>query len=454
VKAKILYNHLYFSKLPEEYIDSLIESGSYQDIIRHEAFNPRIIQLISDPEFWKGIGPARFPEAVLEFLDYPETIWLHAYESQISEFSKCILAILVTMRSGTGLVLLEDCRMAAQQFVKMHSGKYRINYSQIEFNKCIRELNDTFIATMETSNGGTLVEFRDPSIVDFLVQYLKGVPDLLEDIVSSSIFLEQLLSEVMLSDWESDMQEYFGGGQREFSPGGPVALIKQRIIGEWDQLESAESPFVLTDNGIQAVRKRRNEYGKLVLLVSKIPLEKYPDLRQFASGVFYRLAVPAEDPGTGIDAYLNLLGIFMNDHELDDAAIIRAWFNYLVTDEDFFQFGVFGDIFPDEFDAFMGNPDHYREGVTRFVAGFIETFPDGLDTRQIEGLEEILEFFNMSSYKPVKALMAKAQKNQYRIVSPGRGHTGSYLDEREEQKRGHNELFRQLKKRPGRSEGN
>src|SRR5690606_16433486 len=50
-KAKILYNHIYHSKLPKQFIDEIYTDKRYKDIIKHRNFNPRIIEFITDPSF-------------------------------------------------------------------------------------------------------------------------------------------------------------------------------------------------------------------------------------------------------------------------------------------------------------------------------------------------------------------------------------------------------------------
>jgi hypothetical protein len=54
-KARMLYNHLYFSDLPPEYQDELLRDEFYLRIIKHERFNPRLIEWL--PSFRRLAGP-------------------------------------------------------------------------------------------------------------------------------------------------------------------------------------------------------------------------------------------------------------------------------------------------------------------------------------------------------------------------------------------------------------
>jgi len=66
VKAKILYNHIYFSNLPSEYINNLLSKDTYKSIIEHPNYNPRIIQTITKDEIWKHIESSKFSKKCME----------------------------------------------------------------------------------------------------------------------------------------------------------------------------------------------------------------------------------------------------------------------------------------------------------------------------------------------------------------------------------------------------
>ena len=46
-KAKILYNHLWFNSIKEDYIDEIYLDKRYLTIINHIGFNPRIIEFFN-----------------------------------------------------------------------------------------------------------------------------------------------------------------------------------------------------------------------------------------------------------------------------------------------------------------------------------------------------------------------------------------------------------------------
>lgn len=90
-KAHMLYNHIYFSELPEEYVEILLNEKFYLHIIDHTKFNPRIIEWLCSYKRVKNIQPAEFRSFVIKLLADPAEIWRHAYDCQISESAKSML---------------------------------------------------------------------------------------------------------------------------------------------------------------------------------------------------------------------------------------------------------------------------------------------------------------------------------------------------------------------------
>jgi len=60
VRAKILYNHLYFSGITSNYINNIIKKQNYKGIIEHRNYNPRIIETAMNADIWKNIPPKKF----------------------------------------------------------------------------------------------------------------------------------------------------------------------------------------------------------------------------------------------------------------------------------------------------------------------------------------------------------------------------------------------------------
>ncbi|HET7118040.1 MAG TPA: restriction endonuclease [Hanamia sp.] len=189
IKAKILYNHLYYGQIPEAYINNLLENENYNLLISHRNYSPRIIETFMKQKIWNNCKPVDFYKVIKTLFDNPESVWLFSFENSLDKFSQYVLLILSTL--GTP-VLLTDLELAVQMFFQKNNYKLLINYDSIKFLKSIRELENTFIKTNRDKNGKISVEYQNPSVYDFLINYLhdKNII-ILSDLIDSFVFIDQ-----------------------------------------------------------------------------------------------------------------------------------------------------------------------------------------------------------------------------------------------------------------------
>lgn len=188
IRAEILFNHLFFAKIPLSHLRNLIETKSYVRLIDHKSYNPRIIETFVKNQFWENCEPKDFSRSLISFFNNPTSVWLHAFENTISKGSQITLLILSTL--GTP-VLLEDLRISINSFITANIKKYPLTIDSIEFRKIIKELESTFISTKMDSNNKIAVEFQNPSIQDFLINYIDGKNALIIDLIKSFSFVSQ-----------------------------------------------------------------------------------------------------------------------------------------------------------------------------------------------------------------------------------------------------------------------
>ena len=187
-KAQILYNHLFFADVPIEHLSDLLVKEQYRMLVLHRNFNPRIIEAIVGQRIWERIQPEQFSKSLLTFFDNPESVWLYAYENALDKFSQYALLVLLTQGTPT---FLRDWEAALSEFLSVNSYKYLLPFDSITFYRSIRILENTFIRTQKDYDGEIGVEYQNPSIQDFLINYLRGKHDLIESLLSAMIYIEQ-----------------------------------------------------------------------------------------------------------------------------------------------------------------------------------------------------------------------------------------------------------------------
>lgn len=192
IKAQILYNHLFFANVPDEHLKNLGNKKNYTRLITHKNYNPRIIETIINRKVWKHCEAEEFTHALESYFENPESVWLHAFENSLDKFSQYCLLVLLTM--GTP-VLLEDLEQALKVFLRTNNFKYFIPFESIQFSRAIRALENTFIETQKAILDNKIgVQYQNPSIQDFLVNYLRDKQDLIESLLESAVFEEQFFT--------------------------------------------------------------------------------------------------------------------------------------------------------------------------------------------------------------------------------------------------------------------
>ncbi|MFA6150524.1 MAG: restriction endonuclease [Chitinophagaceae bacterium] len=212
IKAQIIYNHLYFASVPLKHLEDLVSEiqgdwlgrKKYSELISHRNYNPRIIETIIQRKVWEHCPANQFADVFKSFLDNPESVWLYAYENSLDKFSQYALIVLLGM--GTP-VTIEDWEKALKEFLVVNSYKFQISYDSIKFERALRELENTFIKTQKDSYSTIVVEYQNPSIQDFLVNYLKGKNDLIESIIDSILFTNQFFT-IFTATVTDDTKQY------------------------------------------------------------------------------------------------------------------------------------------------------------------------------------------------------------------------------------------------------
>lgn len=206
-RAKILYNHLFFSQLDDKYVNQITENGFYFKIIKHENFNPRIIEFITDETKISLTNPEDYSSFILNALNNPSTIWLKAFHHQISDIDRIFLLTLFSFDLPVEEEKFKeafDARLAYE--TKEHGYKKPINY----YNKSIETLLGGFIKRYDQPyypSKKFFLEFINPSVVDFFINYLKDRKNETLRIIKSARFYEQIETRFISRD--SDLTELF-----------------------------------------------------------------------------------------------------------------------------------------------------------------------------------------------------------------------------------------------------
>jgi hypothetical protein len=190
-KALILYNHLYFRKVKEELLDSIIANKFYNTVILHKNYTPRIIEFITDKSRIEKLTSVTYRQFIINNLNNPKEIWRYSFNNQIEYLDKCLLLTLFTFENDTFESSLATAFENRLQYEKTEHNQI---ITANQFHESTRILLNGFITSSlyDTSPPERGYRFINPSLTDFLIGYVFDSYSERKSILSSIIYVEQL----------------------------------------------------------------------------------------------------------------------------------------------------------------------------------------------------------------------------------------------------------------------
>lgn len=187
IRAKILYNHIYFSDLPKAYKLALMQNRGYETILRHRNYSPRVIEYMTQARHACAVAPSLYLSEFTDSLEHPARIWDHAFIHQISEAARHLLLVLCTLPDE---VLLTDLEIAFWTFYRLRQEKFGFPTSSGDWNDALKQLDGSFVATKRIGKD-LVATFHNPSIRDYVEDFLSTSETDVSDLIRGSHFYEQ-----------------------------------------------------------------------------------------------------------------------------------------------------------------------------------------------------------------------------------------------------------------------
>lgn len=161
-KAKILYNHLSFSGIPDDYFKDIRIDNRYWNIINHRNYNPRIIEFVCNPSRYKTIPSNKFFLFIKKHLDNPSEMWKDEYDYRLQHEDRILLQTIYSLTNTTvNSEIVREC------FEHRISGIPSIDKTLDQFDQALHRLNEGFIKILD-NQGIKELSMQDPSVNDFL----------------------------------------------------------------------------------------------------------------------------------------------------------------------------------------------------------------------------------------------------------------------------------------------
>lgn len=185
-KAKILFNHLYFSRIPKELIKEFIIKRRYKNIITHRNYNPRIIEWMTERQIITNENS--FYNDFINMLDNPNRIWEHIFNNQLSSASQNLLIVMATMPN---IIVIQELEISFKKNNDYICNKYKYQNNRTDFNSALKQLEGNFINIISKKND-KLISYSNPSIKDFIESKIYYDKEIFLDCINSMQYFSQI----------------------------------------------------------------------------------------------------------------------------------------------------------------------------------------------------------------------------------------------------------------------
>lgn len=361
-KAEILRNHLLYYDVPKEATDSILANKNYNNIINHKNYSPRVIEFMVDNYSLGKDTQRNFYEHFIENLNNPKLIWKYAFEEQINKLSRYILYIIFV--SGTPM-RENELHKSLNLFLPEYEGK--------DFNRSLKELENSFISISKDKKSNVIIEFLNPSMSDFVECHLKDDRNLIQEIIQKCIYYNQLFH-AFTTDSDSD---------KILLNSMEIDMLEQKFIQKFEKLSSS---LIIrsfwSKNDFSYVLWKNQTVDKLSMAISFFKLEKRQDLLRFIEQKL-DICFAEESPYHNTSDLMFLVKGLSTKIEIDATKVLSYFYERSDTLNNLDNFLELIETFPEAFQDFINDKEREKEAslslrrlITRVLIEEIQTARD------------------------------------------------------------------------------
>jgi energy-coupling factor transporter ATP-binding protein EcfA2 len=164
-RAKILYNHIWHSDLPEAFIEEVYFEERYFDVIRHPNYSPRLVEFITRYANTVTPGSADYWDFVRNCLNNPAEIWRNCFCEQSDEFVRSLVKLVVF----SGGVITEVGLKKAYRNIHRRLPRSLMGGGDSQFAAVTEVGVRSFLNREIDSEGCIRYKLFNPSISDFVI---------------------------------------------------------------------------------------------------------------------------------------------------------------------------------------------------------------------------------------------------------------------------------------------
>lgn len=181
-RARILYNLMYHNGVTKKSYESIIKNKNYNSIIDHKSFNTRIIEMCVIRE--KKLESENFYDFVINALNNPKDVW----KSEFDRIESCDAILMYQLYTlGNNYIPIDVLKKSTTNFLL----KDGYDVSRYSFNDSINRLSKSLIG-IAILGKKKYISVLNPSINDYIQNYLLDNSAQLKKIFETSLYIEQI----------------------------------------------------------------------------------------------------------------------------------------------------------------------------------------------------------------------------------------------------------------------
>lgn len=188
-RGKMLYNHLYFSDIEDNYFNEIKKNRNYLKIVKHKNFNPRIIEFVTDKRLLNNnkVESINYFKYIMDTLNFPEDVWKNEIENNISKSDRILLQTLYSLTDYD-----VPYEMLEKSVNKRLNSTSDIDHTIPNFDNSINVLNGSCIKIFISSiHPERRVSVINPSVNDYLKKVITSNSEITNEIIKSADTIQQ-----------------------------------------------------------------------------------------------------------------------------------------------------------------------------------------------------------------------------------------------------------------------
>lgn len=361
-RAKIFLNHLAFYNFHQDFFQHLLYDNELEVIIEHINYSPRHIEFFIKHIFSNNNNNQySFFRSFTKYLDNPYHFWENIFIKQSFTGQTILLSLFIS----SDPIALPELKVAFNGLQVSARQNLNLEIYPLEFENELKTLEELFLnIKYDKSTGDILIEFQNPGIKDYLLEYLRLNMDTWgQSLISGAKFFNQLIFifannfEIDIYDYDSDISMY--GNKIQLDPIN-LEILRYKLLKEFHQLKIStpiHREFLQGFNKEDSIQDIK--YWKLteMAIFFNIELPENEDIKKFILSEILPILDFNNDfvslTSKAREYFPEILKKVHKHITLEPLKILNNFYSKIEFTNEFISFYQFKEIFPIEFLQFV-----------------------------------------------------------------------------------------------------